>query len=163
MPKPYLRKREHSPHPPLQLHSFTLNGLLFVFNMSLYLEQAIGRLLIIFILSFENSDVDWISGSLFTLGIVAEVATGFSMLQSNDVSWVCEFWGILSFLLPVVYHLPLVKVLRTVCFKFLKQSIRIWSSQRTPWSISRRMRRKLNLLLSVVLRDMKITIIFLVI
>ena len=85
------------------------------------------------------------------------------MLKPYNITWVNKLADILWLLLPVVNNLPLIKVLRAICFELLEILIRVLSSLRWSGSVLRGVVLDGDLVLQMFLRHMQVAVVFLVV
>jgi hypothetical protein len=90
---------------------------------------------------------------------MAEVACCFGMLEPNQVAWKYELLPLQAGKLTIWHNLPFEKVWRAVYFKSLVECVGVDAPLRRQWPILGWSTGDLHLLLHVIHRNMKITIV----
>jgi len=126
-------------------------------------EQVVCRFAIVQILTFEDTNIGWITWLFLTQVIIAEITSCLSMFKPYNITRVDKLADILWLLLAIVDNLPFVKVLRAIGFQLFEELVRILPSFWGPRSVLRRVVLDSDLVLQVLLRDMQIAVVFLVV
>lgn len=128
--------------------------------VGLNFEEAVGGDDITFIFSFVLSYKSWATNSFHWLFIKAKNSARFCMFQTDHFTRENELWGLfLRFHLPIIDHLPSVKVLRHVAFELFINLVGINSPLGWWWPVLWLLELSNDLVAEVFLADVKIWVV----